>query len=90
LGSLRGYPLKHRKTAIVSFDAHLDLRSEFLGSPLSHTTFMHTISEQVKPAKIIEVGTRSVCKEELSYAKKVGVEFFTSQQIIYGRLRADC
>jgi arginase family enzyme len=36
----------------------------------------------VKPAKIIEVGTRSVCKEELAYAKKTGIEFFTSQQII--------
>jgi agmatinase len=40
------------------------------------------INEQVKPAKIIEVGTRSVCKEELTYAKKAGVEFFTSQQIL--------
>jgi agmatinase len=43
---------------------------------------MQVISEEVKPAKIIEVGTRSVCKEELVYAKKAGVEFFTSQQII--------
>ena len=82
LGVAKGLSTKASKTAIVSFDAHLDLRSEFLGSPLSHTTFMHTISEQVKPAKIIEVGTRSVCKEELAYAKKAGVEFFTSQQII--------
>jgi agmatinase len=26
------------------------------------------------------VGTRAVCKEELAYAKKAGVEFFTTQQ----------
>lgn len=43
---------------------------------------MQVISEEVRPAKIIEVGTRSACKEELVYAKKAGVEFFTSQQII--------
>ena len=43
---------------------------------------MQLISEQVKPAKIVEVGTRSACKEELAYAKKAGVEFFTSQEII--------
>jgi agmatinase len=43
---------------------------------------MQLISEEVKPAKIVEVGTRSACKEELAYAKKAGVEFFTSQQII--------
>jgi agmatinase len=82
LGIAKGLGAKAQKTAIVSFDAHLDLRSEFMGLTLSHTTFMHLISKQVKPAKIIEVGTRSACKEELAYAKKAGVDFFTSQQII--------
>ena len=53
-----------------------------MGLTLSHTTFMQLISKQVKPAKIIEVGTRSVSKEELTFAKKAKVDFFTSQQII--------
>ena len=82
LGMTKGLGVKTARTAVVSFDAHLDLRSEFLGSTLSHTTFMQLISAEVKPAKIIEVGTRSVCKEELAYAKKADVDFFTSQQII--------
>ncbi len=82
LGAAKGLGARAAKTAIVSFDAHLDLRCEFLGSTLSHTTFMQLISGEVKPAKIVEVGTRSACKEELAYAKKAGVEFFTSQQII--------
>jgi agmatinase len=82
LGIAKGLGNKAAKTAIVSFDAHLDLRCEFLGLDLSHTTFMQLISEEVKPARIIEVGTRSVCKDELTYAKKAGIEFFTSQQII--------
>jgi len=82
LGVAKGLGVKAAKTAVVSFDAHLDLRCEFLDSLLSHTTFMQLISEEVKPAKIIEVGTRSVCKEELTYAKKAEVEFFTSQEII--------
>ena len=81
-GIARGLDAKAGKTAIVSFDAHLDLRCEFLGLDLSHTTFMQLISEEVKPAKIIEVGTRSVCKDELAYAKKAGIEFFTSHQIV--------
>jgi agmatinase len=82
LGVAKGLGARAANTAIVSFDAHLDLRCEFLGSTLSHTTFMQLISEEVKPAKIVEVGTRSACKEELAYAKKAGVEFFASQQII--------
>jgi agmatinase len=82
LGIVKGLGSKASETAIVSFDAHLDLRSEFMDLTLSHTTFMHMISKQVKPAKIIEVGTRSACKEELVYSKKSKVDFFTSQQII--------
>lgn len=82
LGVAMGLNAKAGKTAIVSFDAHLDLRSEFLGLNLSHTTFMQLINKKVNPAKIIEVGTRAVCKEELAYANKTGIEFFTSRQII--------
>lgn len=81
LGIAKGFGSKIPKTAVVSFDAHLDLRNEFLGLKLSHTTFMRRINEETKPAKIIEVGTRSVCKEELAYAKKAGIEFLTTQQI---------
>src|SRR4030067_592327 len=82
LGIAKGLGAKAKKTAIVSFAAHLDLRCEFLDLTLSHTTFMQLINEKVKPAKIIEVGTRSVCKEELAYAKKEGIDFFTSHQIL--------
>jgi agmatinase len=81
LGIMKGFGAKAKKTAVVSFDAHLDLRTEYAGLNLSHTTFMQLISEDVKPAKIIEVGTRSVCKQELDYAKKAGIEFITSLQI---------
>jgi arginase family enzyme len=47
----------------------------------SHTTFMRRLNEQVKPRSIIEIGTRAVCKEELAYAKKVGINYFTANQI---------
>jgi agmatinase len=81
LGAMKGLGAKASEAAIVSFDAHLDLRNEFSGLRLSHTTFMRRISEEAKPAKICEVGTRAVCKEELAYAKKANIEFFTAQQI---------
>jgi len=81
LGVMKGLGAKAKRTALVSFDAHLDLRKEFLGLKLSHTTFMRVINEDVKPAKIVEVGTRAVCKEELAYAKEAGIDFFTTQLI---------
>ncbi|MEM2104901.1 MAG: agmatinase [Candidatus Bathyarchaeia archaeon] len=80
-GIVAGLGSKAQKTALVSFDAHLDLRNKFMGLELSHTTFMRRINEEIKPAKIFEIGTRAVCKEELAYAKKAKIEFFTTQQI---------
>jgi agmatinase len=81
LGILQG--LKHitPKLAVVSFDAHLDLRNEYMDLTTSHTTYMRRLNEQVKPAKIIEVGTRAVCQEELTCAQQAGIEFFTTHMI---------
>jgi len=84
LGVLKGFGNKASKTAVLSFDAHLDLRDEFMGLRVSHTTFMRRLNEQLKPAKILEVGTRAVCREELDYAEKAGIEFITAQQIRRG------
>jgi agmatinase len=71
----------NENTAIVSFDAHLDLRDNFLGLNVSHTTFMRRIKEKVQPSKILEIGTRAVCKEELDFAKHAGIDYLTDHQI---------
>ena len=70
-----------KNVAVVSFDAHLDLRDDYLGLSLSHTTFMRRIKEDVKPAKILEVGTRAVTREELDYAEESGIDYLTARQI---------
>ena len=69
------------KLVIISFDAHLDLRNEYLGLKTSHTTFMRRINEKIKPQKIIEVGTRAVCQEEIEYVEKTGINYITSLEI---------
>jgi agmatinase len=78
LGAVKGLDTK---TAVISFDAHLDFRNEYMNLKTSHTTFMRRINEQTRPETIIEIGTRAVCQEELNYAKKAGVKFFTTQHI---------
>jgi agmatinase len=78
LGVARSLP---RDVAVVSFDAHLDLRDNYLGLDVSHTTFMRRINENVKPSKILEIGTRAVCKEELDYAKEAEIDYLTAHQI---------
>jgi agmatinase len=70
-----------KDVTVVSFDAHLDLRDNYLGLNVSHTTFMRRINETVEPAKILEVGTRAICTEELDYAKESKIDYFTALQI---------
>jgi len=84
LGATKGID---EKIAIVSFDAHLDVRNEYMGLKASHTTFMRRIYERVKPQKILEIGTRAVCKEELDFAKKQRIQFVTTRQIMEDGLK---
>ncbi|MHA1835819.1 MAG: agmatinase [Candidatus Odinarchaeia archaeon] len=57
------------ETVLVCFDAHLDLRDEYLGSRLNHATVMRRVIENTNVKKIIFVGTRAVSKEEFDYLK---------------------
>jgi agmatinase len=78
LGAVKGV---NENVAVISFDAHLDLRDEYMNLKTSHTTFMRRINETIKPEVIIEIGTRASCQEELDYAKKTGIKYITTQQI---------
>jgi agmatinase len=68
-------------TGLVSFDAHLDLRDEFLGEKLSHATFMRRVSEHLGPDHIMEVGIRAFSKPELDFTRKSGVTMITPQDL---------
>ncbi|TMI56880.1 agmatinase [Candidatus Bathyarchaeota archaeon] len=62
---------------VVSFDAHLDLRDEYLGEKIMHATFMRRVAERIGPGHVMEVGIRAFSKPELDYCKKSGVEVIT-------------
>ncbi len=66
---------------IVNFDAHMDLRDEFLGEKLSHATFMHRIADYLGPGHIMEVGIRAFSSPELDFSKKSKVEVITPLDI---------
>ncbi len=67
--------------AVVDFDAHLDLRDEYMGEKLSHTTYMRRLAEEIGPDRIVEVGTRAVSREELEFAKDTGVTFYSVYEV---------
>jgi len=68
-------------TGLVSFDAHLDLRDEFLGEKLSHATFMRRVSEKIGSDHIMEVGIRAFSRHELDFTRKSGVTMITPQDL---------
>jgi agmatinase len=66
---------------ILSFDAHLDLRDEYLGNRLSHATFMRRLCEGLGSERVFEVGVRAVSAEELAFAKENNLQFLTAHDI---------
>ena len=55
---------------IVHFDAHTDLREDYLGARLSHATVLKRIWEIVGDNRIYQFGIRSGEREEFAWAKK--------------------
>ena len=78
LGAARAF----EEATIVSFDAHLDLRDEFLGRRISHATFLRRVKEEKKDGTIIVLGVRALSKEEMSYAEEEKIGYLTSREII--------
>jgi agmatinase len=70
-----------KNVTVVQFDAHMDLRDDYLGEKWSHATVMRRISDEIGVSHLIEVGTRAPSKEEYAFAKKAGLNFFTSEAI---------
>ncbi len=56
--------------AIVHFDAHTDLREEYLGEPLSHSAVIRHCGDIVGFNNIKQIGIRSGMKEEFELMKK--------------------
>ncbi len=66
LGALRAF--SDLSPCVVMFDAHLDLRSEYLGLKVGHATFMRRTLEQVRIPKLVYVGARAFSREEMEFA----------------------
>ncbi len=56
--------------AIVHFDAHTDLREEYMGEEMSHSAVIRHASKIVGAENIKQIGIRSGMKEEWEFMKK--------------------
>ncbi len=70
-----------RPDKVVVFDAHLDLRDEYLGSKDNHACTVRRLVESLGSENILLVGVRACCREEVEYAKQSGVKYITSYDV---------
>ncbi len=70
LGAVRAAVKKHSELYIVHFDAHADLRDDYLGQKLSHACVMRRCHELVGDGKIFQYGIRSGDRSEFRWGSK--------------------
>ena len=68
LGSVRAVNEKYSDLYIVHFDAHADLRDDYLGQKLSHACVLRRCHELVGNGHIFQFGIRSGDREEFRFA----------------------
>lgn len=80
LGFFKAIAEKFESFGILQIDAHMDLRKAYEGFNYSHASIMYNALEEIPQLKkLVQVGIRDYCEEELDYMKgsnKRAVAFF--------------
>ena len=70
LGTIREYIKKYPDLHIIHFDAHTDLREDFLGRELSHATVLRKCYDLLGDGRIYQFGIRSGDSSEFKWASE--------------------
>lgn len=70
LGAFREVQKKYKDVQIVHFDAHADLRDDYLGVKLSHACVMRRCHDIIGDGKIHQYGIRSGDRSEWMFARE--------------------
>lgn len=69
LGFLDALNDKHENFGILQIDAHLDLRNAYEGFEHSHASIMYNALKLPNISKLVQVGIRDFCEEEMELVK---------------------
>ncbi len=73
VGAARAHARRIAGLSVLAFDAHADMRDEYLDSSYNHACTLRRISES---APIVQVGLRSAEREEQAYIREQGMRFY--------------
>lgn len=65
LGLIRALSETHDEFGILQIDAHADLRPSYEGFSYSHASIMHNAIQMKQVSKLVSVGLRDVCEQEM-------------------------
>lgn len=79
LGAVRAVAKRYPDLRIIHFDAHADLRPDYLGNPLSHACVIRRCHDILGDGRIWQLGIRSGTRDEFAFmnAGHVTTEPFT-------------
>ena len=70
LGAVRAAAKRFPGLHIIHFDAHADLRGDYLGNPLSHACVIRRCHDLLGDGRIFQFGIRSGTREEFAFMKE--------------------
>ena len=70
LGAVRAAVKRFPDLRIIHFDAHADLRSDYLGNPLSHACVIRRCHDIIGDGRIWQFGIRSGTREEFAFMRE--------------------
>lgn len=70
LGAVRAVASKYPDLHVIHFDAHADLRDDYLGARLSHATVLRRVWDLVGDGRIYQFGIRSGERAEFAWGKQ--------------------
>src|SRR6266540_145036 len=78
-GLVRAFVERFPRLSVLQFDAHADLRDAYHGTPFSHATVMRRVAAV---APVVQVGIRSLSREEADWVKQRGVRLFYAAHVL--------
>lgn len=69
LGLIEALAEKHTNFGVLQIDAHADLRIAYEGFEFSHASIAHNALKQKQVTKLVQVGIRDICQQEIDYIK---------------------
>lgn len=64
---------------LLILDAHFDVRPEYMGSTIGHASVLRRIIEERGADKIVHLGVRAACEEEIAFVRKCGLKYLGSR-----------